>query len=71
MINNSNKDNIQKVLSGFLGKNIEISAENAEKINNIINSLGEEEIKKITQLATSGQLQKIVDKKIAKNEQKR
>ena len=71
MTNNSNKEQIQNVLSAFLGKNIKISEENAEKINNIIGSLGEEEIKRITQLAANGQFQKMVEKKINKNEQKR
>lgn len=64
MINNSNnnrngKEGLESLLNGFLGNKIEISKENADKINSIIESLSEEEINKIKKLAMSGQLQKV------------
>ena len=65
-MNNSNnnfkgKEGIDALLNGFFGNKIEISKENAEKINNIIQSLSEDDINKIKKLATSGQLQKVAD----------
>ena len=64
MINNSNKnrsgkEGLEALLSGFLGNKIEISKENSDKINGIIESLSEEDINKIKKLAMSGQLQKV------------
>lgn len=55
----SSKDAIQNLIGGFLGKNLNISSENKEKIANLINSLTEDDIKKITELAKSGQLQNL------------
>lgn len=64
MINNPNnnrsgKEGLEALIGGFLGNKIEISKENAEKINGIIESLSEEDINKIKKLAMSGQLQKV------------
>ena len=52
MVNNSknnpvSKEGLETLLGGFLGNKIEISKENAEKINSLIESLSEEDISKI------------------------
>ena len=47
---------------GFLGKNLDISNENKEKIASLINSLTDEDIKRITELAKSGQLNNLIKK---------
>lgn len=64
MINNSNNKNLgieglESFISGLLGNKIEISKENAEKINGIISSLSKEDIEKIKKMAMNGQLQKV------------
>lgn len=72
MVKNTNKDFgskdvIQNLLGGFLGKNFDISKENKEKITGLINSLTEEDIKKISEMAKNGQLQTLANNLIKKD----
>ena len=72
MVKNTNKDFgskdvIQNLLGGFLGKNFDISKENKEKIAGLINSLTEEDIKKISEMAKNGQLQTLANNLIKKD----
>ncbi len=67
MVKNTNKDFaskdvLQNLIGGFLGKNLDISNENKEKIASLINSLTDEDIKRITELAKSGQLNNLIKK---------
>ena len=58
MTNNSNenaKSNLQKAVANILGQNSEINGE----IKNLINSLSEDDIKKISSLVKNRDLQKI------------
>ncbi|MBE6700988.1 MAG: hypothetical protein E7582_03770 [Ruminococcaceae bacterium] len=58
MTNNSNenaKNNLQKAVANILGQNSEINGE----IKNLINSLSEDDIKKISSLVKNRDLQKL------------
>lgn len=65
-MNNSNNklpnDGLQKLINGFLGKNLEISPDNAERIKSLVNSLSQDDIQKITQMVNSGNIQNVLEK---------
>lgn len=63
------KENLEKIANSFLSKSQ--TNENNSKIKDIINSLSEEDINKISNMIKSGQLQKIANAFIEKNSQKR
>lgn len=61
-----NKDNIaqneliQNLINNALSKNKDITPQNTEKIKSIINSLTNEDINKITQMLSSGDLSNFI-----------
>ena len=69
--NLSQKESLENIINSFLSKNASVNDDSKEKILNLINCLSQDDIKKITELTQSGQLQKIANTLINNKGQKR